>query len=206
MSREVSNGAILECVIRGLSDDQVTLSYFHYRLNNAVADSDGTALVNSFDGLFNSVGNVADRYLDCCSEDWLFTDVTYQWIYPTRFTFQRKDPFDVAGHVAEPMMPSNTAVALTKRTFLAGRTQRGTLHMPGVPTTFVLNSRVQPAGVTAYEALGDSIDNILTLATDEVFEPLIFHRALPNTSVQIQEVDSQHFVRIMRRRTVGVGE
>lgn len=206
MSREVSTGAILEVVFQGFSDGQVTLSVFHYRLNNAIADSDGTNLVTALEPLINAVGELLDKYLDCCSQDFLMNDITMQWIYPTRYSAQHFAPFALAGNVAQPKMPSNVAAALLKRTFLTGRRQRGVLHMPGVPTTFVVDSEFTAPAIATYDALGDHIDNVLILATNEQFEPVIFNKAFPVTSPQIQSVDAESTVRIMRRRTVGVGQ
>jgi len=205
MARPVNNGAILEVIVDGRSSGQTVLSVFHYRLSSAAAGVDGTGLVTSLDGMLNAVGGLVDKYLDCCAVDYLPLKISYQWIFPVRYTSQRLTPFAAAGNIAEILLPANVAMCLVKRTFLTGRTQRGVLHMPGVPVTFVDNSQVSGIGRAAYQALADSVDNTLTLATNEVFTPVIFHRADPALSPTIEVVEPESTSRIMRRRSFGLG-
>lgn len=205
MPRPVNNGHILEVILEGRSSGQVTLSVFHYRLSNAAAGVDGTNLVGVLDGSLNAVGGLVDKYLDCCANDFELRTVSYQWIHPVRYTAQRLVPFAAAGQVLQPLLPANVALCLVKRTFLTGRTQRGVLHMPGVPSTFVINSQISVAGKAAFDALADSIDNPLTLATNETFTPIIFHKADPTLSPVIEVVQTEDTSRIMRRRSFGLG-
>lgn len=205
MSREVSTDAIIEVTFQGRADDQVTLSLFHYRLNNAIANSDGTALADQLHTALIAAGSLRALYLACCSNDFTLERMRYQWIYPTRYSAQDKAVGPLAGLIADVMAPSNIAAALLKRTFLTGRRQRGVLHMPGVAVGSIAGSVLTGAAEALYSALGVRVAGTITLAGDEVFEPVIFNKQFPVTSPTIQTVDPEHTARIMRRRTVGVG-
>lgn len=206
MSREVSTDAIAEVVFRGMLHGQVVMSLFHYRLNNAIVNSDGTALATALNGFLNNATRLLGDYASACSNELEITDVTVQWVYPTRYSLQRFTPVVTNGGNVDPSLPSNVAIALLKRTFLTGPRQRGVTHMPAVPVSNVVGSVLVAGALASYQLVCDDMDDVYITTGGETFEPLIYNKTFPVTSPQIQSVTVEETTRIMRRRSVGVGQ
>lgn len=203
----VAPNAICEIVQRGMHENQQVLSVFHYRYTDASPIADGAAMLDLIWNRWNAAGRMLDVYLNALSEKVIAIETRLQWITPDRFAYITKtEPTAPTGKVAGDAYPVNTSGAITKRTINAGRDQIGTLHMPGVPITFIGNGSVRPAGLAAYAALATEMTvDIVTLGTVANLSPVLFKKSSPDISPKFVNCTVQPTARVERRRTVGVG-
>ena len=199
--------SVMTAVIVGRHENQEVMSVFHYRYNGSQIIQDGEALLNAFHVQFAGVNGVWGPWRECVSNKVINIKLRYQWITQSRFAYVEHIPAaGTTGNVGGDAYPVNTAVAITKRTINAGRTQVGTLHMPGVPLTFVTNGALQQNAKEAYTTLGEKMLNAISTAQPAAeLLPVLFHKSSPDISPKITAFSLKDFARIMRRRTVGVG-
>lgn len=206
MPYTVTPGSILEFTIRGSANGQTTLSLFHYRYTGSGDyPNAGTALSSWINGYLTNATPIGQAmWLGAMSQQWVQEGIGAQWIYPLRYSRLFLPTAATVGAVAQPMLPQNVSLAITKRTDLAGRRGTGTLHLPGVPVTFVSNGLVTAAAVGGVSDITDNIEQAYIYSARE-FEPVLLHRAAGNLSPVITGGELQSTSRTMRRRTVRVG-
>jgi len=203
----VSPQAVCSVTIVGRHEGQQVMNVFHYRYNGSQQLIDGAAALNALHVQQAGANGILQPWRLCVSEKVSDVKVRYQWGDPDRFAFIEKDmPIGNTGAVAGDAMPVNTAASITKRTEAAGRSQVGTLHMPGLPVTWITNGALTQAAIDAYTVLrAKMILAISTVDPPAEFLPVLFKRSSPTVSPQFTTTSLQGFARIMRRRTVGVG-
>lgn len=202
MAYEVADGAILESTIVGNHEGQVTMSVFHYRLTSTLGLPDGDAAIDAFNVEWNDLTDFVGAYVTALSQTWLATMCVYQWIYPTRFHRRTKTPAAAQGSVAGLSLPPNVSAAISKLSEKATRRSRGTLHVPGVPSSHVNSGEITLAGKALYDDLAEFMPVRYQTNT---FVPILFNRTNPALSETIVEGRSELTSRVNRRRTVGLG-
>lgn len=207
MAYVVPNEAIMQATVEGRHENQQVLSVFTFKLNASGGLADGQAALNAFWIFFGGAGNILEKYASCLSVKCTGLKTRLQWIHPTRFAFLTKVSGTITdGTVAGAAMPVNSAVAITKRGQNANRANIGTLHMPAVPASFVVDGALTGGAVTAYTALGDQLLQEITTATPAAtYIPVMFHRTSPSVGARIVAHEVSRFARVQRRRTVGLG-
>lgn len=207
MAYTVTDGSILQAVIEGRHENQQVMSIFTWKVQVDGSLANGATALDAFWARLDGGGRFLDFYTQCLSQNVLTIRTRLQWIYPTRFAFiTRVSPDFPTGNVAGAAMPVNTAVAITKRTENAGRTQVGTLHMPGVPATAIVNGAVQAAAIARYETFGNfMLLPIVTTVPAATYTPILYHKTSPSVAQPLANFEVSRFARVQRRRTVGVG-
>lgn len=208
MPYTVGNGAILEVSIRGSYQTQRFISLFHYTYEVPSGTTDGVALINTIDPLFNSniAGSVVKEYTDCLNQGAVLEEVVYQWVHPTRRARIIKTPAVLGGVVVGDKAPPNIAMALTKRGDVAGRHGVGTLHMPALSLNMISGGTFTLEGQDLYGPLQTAVQAPLNIEFGENMVAVIYDRAVPANSTPITNVVNNVTVRTMHRRTVGLGE
>lgn len=206
-------GDILQLTFLGRYAGQRIMLTHHYRLDAVTAFTDAS-LVQL--GLLDEVragaggGNVIEgSYLACLPAQYTLEKIRAQTI-----ALQRLVPTEVARNVngthGDDTETGNQAVVITLRTAVAGRSQVSNKHIGPIPQAVT----VQDDGLltVAYKTLATTLASNLNVqinnvATGAVFSPVIYHRTGdgPNYS-KILSYLTQPNIRVMRRRTVGVGE
>jgi hypothetical protein len=201
---DVPDGGILVLTFRGTVLQQEMLSIFHYQLDAAGGLTDGAAYLDAFLNLVDNAGGLHEKFMDCMSSDYTNARLKAQWIIPTRFAYREQVPTITTGAVASEVAGPNQAVAVNKRTEIAGVHGRGVLHMPGVPKTFTTTGAVNGVGFGFYNAFGDAMQlDVAPLAGPA--HPGIFNRTTPGDFPILNNVVVSEKVRTMHRRTVGLG-
>jgi len=210
MAREAFNGSILEVGIVGRHEGQRTLNLLHYKAENIAAEPlDFTPRAEEFFDQLNALDGLIPRYLDCVGQDYTLSEIRLQLLSPTRYAYQ---VFVVngVGSEAQESLPPNDGVTLTKKNDKVGRHNRGSIHMPAVPTTFVANGYITRAASLVYGNLSHKMIEPITLTQSPspamAWQPVIYNRLAPSTSPVYNQVQIQLTTRVNRRRTVGVGE
>lgn len=202
MAYSVPDGAILEATIQSVLFSQTCLSVFHYQLSDSLGLPDGDAAINGFNTEWNDLLDFVGAYAGCCSQELAFVNIVYQWVYPTRYHRVLKTPVVLLGEVANPSEPPNVAQVVTRSADKANRHGIGTTHIPALPqTTWTAGS------------LNDGQYNLLNVFAGfqankyvtNTMIPVLYNRANPAQSLPVTAAIPRRTVRVMRRRTVGVG-
>lgn len=204
MSYNVANGAILQATIVQRLEGQTVLNILHYVLQGVAGETDGPALIDTLNTAFNAAGGVVGELQNCQSSSLGYDRILYQWITPNRFAYRAYVPFNLTGNIEEAAAPVNVAAAVLRKTDAAGPTERGTLHVAGLPAGQLNGSFIEVGLRDLLLLFGDS-----TLAEQGPAEtrltPVLFHAANPLVSPEPESCLVQPYTRVMRRRTVGVG-
>lgn len=206
MAYPININDVIEVTFEGRLFAQQVMSVFHYVVTNPVTVPNGAEELAFLMDTLNADDGFLAQWLACCSNQLTNATIKVQKIAPLRFLPVQADGISSTGGVGSASMPSNVAVAITKRAEQAGRHGRGTLHMPGVPIEFVTNGSVNIVGAGVYDSLRAQILLERTPFGGAVtYQPVIFNRALPLTSQPVLNTVLRREARVMRRRTVGLG-
>lgn len=206
-------GDILQVTFRGRYEQQRIMLVHHYRLDavNPFTDAQNVQLA-----LADKVragaggGNIIEgSYLACLPPQYTLEKIRTQTIALQRLVMTEVAR-NVPGTHGGDTETGNQAAVVTLRTALAGRSQVSNKHIGPIPQDVT----VQDNGLVtvAYKALLTTLASNLAVqfadaGTGATFTPVIFHKTGtgPNYSV-IERWLAQETLRVMRRRTVGLGE
>ena len=202
MAYNIPAGSIAEFTIRGLIDDQQTITTFHYR--NAATQADGRQAI--LDAFVDFESFVWMAYQPLASFEWGAVFLQGQWIFPTRFQPVTFDPTEQAGANATPTCPSGVAVVSRRKGDTANRKSQGRVYWPGIPFASVTDSHLTVAWM---EANAQNVANanmaFLNLPDTSQLEPVIWSHQNPNDPVDITNAAVDSVLRYQRRRELRVG-
>jgi len=174
--------------------------------------------VNAFceevlDEVCNGAGGgdlVESKYLACLPSQYDLQTVRCQIIAPNRRVYYERIRNQPGTH-AENMETTNLAGVITLRTDFAGRNQVGNKHIGPLPATGAVMSAGELTGAykTLLGTLATALMSNLTLAAiGAVAKPVIYHGGdtVPPLTDWIKTAIVGETVRVMRRRTVRLGE
>lgn len=206
MPYDVQDDAIVEVTIKGILAQQVVMSVLHYRVSDTGFGILGSAGLDDLQNKLFDVGSLMDKYTKCCSENLTEVRLVLQWVHPIRYAKQQYLGAFNSGQVAGDALPPNDTAAITKRSERAGRHYVGTLHMPAVPTTAVVNGNMNGIWQLPATDLGDVATQVIEATPGGArYHPLIFNRTAPAASPEWTTYVVQGTSRVGRRRTVGLG-
>jgi hypothetical protein len=198
-------GAIVELALEGTLDAQRVMNLLHYRVSYTSGGPAGEdELFNALHAAITPTGELIPRYLACISTDFTLDRIRYQVVAPTRTRFRYKD-MGITGTGGAPACPPADSACITLRGDGAGRTNRRSLHLPGLPFDWVNQGKVDPGFLTNFANLRLKLEHIYTVLTTVDLQPCIWHRTNYVQSVQIKDSQLQDSVRTMRRRVLGRG-
>jgi hypothetical protein len=207
-SYNVNVNSVLEVSIRGKHDGQRTLTVLHYKITALPgSDYDGPTLLDQAYTELDT-GDVAlfAGYKALCCSVWLLEEVRLQWIHPTRYAYKSYAGNAGSGDNLNDCFPANTSIAIERRSIFAGRSGYGITHMPAIAINKVVGSEVTTTDQTSYKNYGNKLCTEITPATGVTLTPVLFRSSNPANGNVPTSAKCQREVRIMRRRTVGVGE
>jgi len=203
-------GGVIKLAINGRINGQQTVTTFYYRvsggstLGTVVEDLDA-----AIDMFVTAAAAPYGAFLAAVPVDWTNEFVSGQEVLPA-LSVARKLPLVDVGTRGASTTPNLSAV-VTKGTDLGGRSQIGSWHLPGVANGDQVGGIVDNALLGAMSAFGSRSLNVLTdVASGMILEPVLFHRnaenPLASTFTKLTRTIPQDTIRVMRRRTVGVGK
>lgn len=197
--------SIVQLTFEGLHDGQRTITVMSYINDTLTPVADGQAQVASFLSSVMGVGGLYESYQACCSVDVKNIRAYGQVIELNRYAYIQAMGDGGDGAALGACMPANTAQVVTRRGELADRRNISTLHLPGVPISAVADSFLTDPQIAILQSFVDvSLLPIITVGGAEL-NPCAFRRADPVGSRHLTMGFVQNTVRILRRRTVGVG-
>lgn len=100
---------------------------------------------------------------------------------------------------------ANRACALTTRTALAGKKQRGTVHVGPLPDSAAVNGNLSAAYLLLLQPFGTKLlTSFIPPTSGSLVVPILYHK--DKTWDLLNSIPSQVTVRTQRRRTIGVGK
>lgn len=202
-SYSVVAGSIMETVLYGLSSGQVTMNVFHHTVESSV--SDGIASLEASINTWRGAADRVDKYLAMCSEDFTIQSVSAQWIFPTRYRRVVQSTGGDPGLIASPALPPNVQATIEWTGFAAGRGVSGATRVAGIPVNANINGTWVGASRTAALSFGLLMSSPYTTIAGDRFLPITYHRANPALSQRIYFWEEKDSLRVLRRRTVGLG-
>lgn len=202
----INGGAIVEVRVLGKIEQQDVINVLHWRYDPSGATiADGGAELGLLFNALAAANKFLQRLAQATSTDYTPARVAMQWIHPTRYVSRFFDNPYPAGTIAGGCMPSNVAMAITKRGEIADRHSIGTLHIGGIPRVNVVGSFVNGAQMLLMEDVASESISNLTVAGTRTYSPVIYDKAAPAGSVTPRTQGVQPELRTMHRRTVGLG-
>lgn len=200
-------GAVLEMSIQGTCLGQTILNVFHYQVTTVSTTTTVSQEVTDFLSKWRNAAvanSFMANFLACVPENYSTVKFTGQAIFPTRYVRQSQVLADPGTRPATTV--SNLQASITFNTALAGRSQIGGKR--------IIMSAEDSEGGIIVEALRTSLLPfclscalpIDVTAGGGVYTPCIYHRN-PNLGAPNNIIGAfpQDTVRVMRRRTVGLG-
>lgn len=199
--------AVVAVTYKGTLCGQTTLNTVHYRVSNpstipVVADE-----MDELANRFTAVGalDILTAYRGCLPDNMTVNYVRLQPVYPVRYRAVQKN-IGLPG-LADSSFVSNLQASITWVTELAGRNQTGGIRIPQGPNN-VDNGKWLGAWQNVLMLLGESLSSLVNAGQGGgSYLPVIYHRSV-NAFPKYQDVTSfivQDTVRVIRRRTVGLG-
>jgi len=157
----------------------------------------------------SAANQLRDKFLITIPTNCFLDNTTIQRIYPIR---QRKRTYGVStpGGGLGAAEASNVQASIERRDDLANRKSVGALHpvVPPIPTTVIVGNAFSAAQQTSLNALAAKMFGTVNAgAAPVVWTFVLYHKStVPPSTTDIVTAFPQPTVRVMRRRTAGVGK
>lgn len=206
MAEAAAVGQIYRTQLRGRLNGQRIISTLDYRLEVIPAPTVVTAVYTFMNGLHVVPTALKDKYLQCTPTNYLLDEITYQCINPVRIVSQAfpVNQFGLAGQADT----SNVSQSIEKRGEKAKRFAVGGMRPPvGTQPSNFAAGVLSNGQKIVLQALADELTNQLgDGATTLTLRPIVFNRSFIPNYTYIIKCLAKDTVRVMRRRTVGIGE
>lgn len=209
--------AIIEFAAKYRVNNQVCMNVTHWAPQGDSSAGDIPELTQAFLDQNSGVGNGSfiHALVQLQSNDVTIFEVSAQLIHPTRWQ-KRVKVVNVVGDIDEPCPAQNLAITFTKTGDRANRHNVGSLHVGGCPVGLFDEGLLTAAAKTRAEAMESFIISELTDAISEaVYDMVILNKEPVPDSDPVRYAISgyspvtggtvEDTVRVMRRRTVGLG-
>jgi len=153
-------------------------------------------------------GEVADAYNRCCPDNYIPGDIWYQVIRPTRFRKFVKADFTTGVTSGFAATAPNVACVITRVGELGRRDNISSLHLPAATDNgWIDGGTVTLAAQVKLATMSDACRTTYSVAIGSTkFSPSILNGPLAAQVTPITFAFFQFTSRVMRRRTLGVGE
>lgn len=206
----INNDAKVSITYDSLLYGQTVMNTFHYNVEDASIGVELTDLYQAIHDELGKLGGIDSLYAAMFTPAMDNIKRRIQVIAPLRYYARVNPSNDPDGtYLAGPaVLPPNVSAALTLRADTAGPHSKGTKHLALTDGAFNENGLVQAAFADLVEPFADAMTVPITLAAPAAgvtLYPVIYNRADHATSQIVSNWSLQPTVRVMRRRTVGLG-
>jgi hypothetical protein len=209
MAYTLSNSDIVQVTVEyAEAEVEVMMNVLHYRLASGGPYLDGAdeilKLVQHI-GNAAAVGTFANLWKAMAADTVFINRVVGQKVWPARYA-KVVNEVDVAGLLAEEPVPPQTQASITKRAELAVPYGVGGIRIPGLGTSLEVHGKLTGPGLTALEDLGETlIPTITPPTTSAIWEPIIYRRGNPGSSLRLAQTQPHGTFRTQRTRIPGKG-
>lgn len=184
---------------------QRTMNTFLYRVASVPPGTDIGVLAGFIYTELNTTGGLASRYLDCVPVNLSLEQIWIQTIAPTRYTKSIFTVGDVgSGGQADT---ANVQQSITRKGELAGRFSIGGIRVPCATTVdTITDGKLTTSALAALNALAGEMKETLSVASGTAtLVPQVGTPPAPVNSIDLVDTIAENTVRVIRRRTVGLG-
>jgi hypothetical protein len=198
-------GDIVELSMRFTLFNQRLLTVLHFQANLGAPIADGIAALNTAAAQWVGVGGANTQFLGLITGETTEDAVRMQVVYPVRRPYN-ETPVGNAGLYIGTCTAPNVAVVCTAVSLTAGRGKNGSFHVGGVPTAAYSGGLVTGPYINLVKTFASrSMDPLGVGGAGNNLNRVIWSKAKPTAASQILSNIVQGTIRVMRRRTVGVG-
>lgn len=201
----IQPNAIISVSFEGRHDNQQTITVMNYRYMGISTIVNGRPVLDSLLSIIAQPGGLYDTYINTISQDVKDIRPYVQLIAPTRYAYITPGVAGQDGALPGACMPSNTAQTVTRRGEIADRRNISSLHLPGVPVASVTDSTLTPEHMVALLGFATKSVEAIVAAGGVELQPVAYRRVDYGFSRILTEAFVQPTVRVVRRRTVGLG-
>lgn len=202
----VAVGDIWFVGFRGKWHNQKTLSTFTYRTDNVNPPATESAFAVELVTAITAAGKLKDKFLACCPPQYTLDEIWVQKVSPSRYFKHIAGLFAAGTHGSTSNMTVVAAV-ITRRGALGQRNNIGSLHVPAPnKDANIADGHFGGAYIATLNALGAEMLVNYNLATLGGIHPILWHGGTAGNFDILVQCTAQSPARVMRRRTVGVGE
>lgn len=186
---------------------QKDLTVWHWNVKTAQAGNDMlNFLGNDLNASLLGAGSFVPTLMNLMSDQATLTAVVSQVIHPTRYHGVRSIAA-VQGGDATPLGTNNLALSIGYSGILAGRGKSGRTQVPGLPKKYIIDGFWDAAiRVPVYNLFSTwRTQDWAVPGGKATLTPILFDPQSAGKNA-IVDATSYRTVRVMRRRTVGVGQ
>lgn len=207
MPTPLPTGAVIQVTILGTDGDaNRRINVLHYQFTSSTGFPDykdwlDTVLWPHLSQVNGILDQMKRSMCNACSIE----QVWMQPVTPVRRLKLIKQ-YGQVGVVNLPQGPPNVAVTFTKYTESAARWGLGSFHFGGLCQNINNAGRVNDLGYgVQLDALANSLKQAVFLGASLVAVPVLYSGDEPQRVTEVIDVQWQKTIRVMRRRTLGVG-
>lgn len=205
----IAIGDIVQVVIGVKVEGQQCLNVLYYR---ADSNQGPNTYVATIDNLLNriesdEVDGIIPHLIPCMAPNAIHNFIQGQRVYPVRSIPIRTNLANDGTHV-DDCDATNVSAVISKKVEKAGRGRTGSFHVAGVPNTGYALGSITEAYAALLEQVATRLDSPQAGITPGSFwNPGTFNPELGvgDNFVPIVDAEVKRTLRVMRRRTVGVG-
>ena len=206
MATNTAPGDLIQVLFMGTWHGQQVQNKFDYTVLSVSGQVPYSTFQNAVANALVSSGTLASAFIACVPPEYALTNVVVQTIWPSRVlrTFY---PTTLVGTFSGHSSTANLASVITRQSYLASKQQRSSIHIPLANLdTGISNGLVSTAQLTANTTLATAMKAVNNVASLGVISPVIVGAKTPQSPFPLVATITQSTVRVMRRRTVGVGK
>lgn len=186
--------------------NQVCLNVLNYRVLELVAPvNDGNDALFEMLAELEGPGGIVNAVPPAIASNVTLVRHSAQKVRPTRFV-RVSQLLNLPGTFPGNCTAPNVAAVITKKPIQSKRGLLGSVHVPGLSQEAYLGGTITPALIGSLDTLALRIRTVQVLAvTGVTLEPVLLSAATAFAPKPVASVEIQSTLRVMRRRTVGVG-
>lgn len=200
-------GQIFQITFNGQVANQVLMNTFHFRLDVVGAAQNVDQVADEINTKITAGTELFQKFLDCMPPEYLALSRWIQVMWPTRVrrkTYLSGLPGNYAGKANSP----NFAVSIERHAETSGRSSVGRVQLlaSDTPADITGGTITGAAYAAALDALALKMrSSISTAPSGHILNPVLWAKATQQTFRYVTGSFKQTTVRVMRRRTVGLG-
>lgn len=191
--------------------DQTILNTFYYRIDElgvAPLPTDLQAQSILADALFGVADILKSAFLDCLPQNYTLNDVWVQKVFPARYR-KTVESQAAEGTILADALATNLAAVVSRFGIEANRHNIGGVHIGPVPTgtDYQIDGQITGTYKSKLITLGGAmLEEVDLLGSNKIkWVPTLFAATGTPVHADIMTTVAQNTLRVMRRRTVGLG-
>lgn len=206
----IAIGDIIQVQIRTQVENQTVLNVLHYRsLSNRDTVTYQEGLNDLIDGIaVDDVTSIIDPMLPLMGPNAEVIYVQAQRVYPARDIYVRRN-INRSGEHADDCDATNVDAVIVKQSEKTGRGRSGVFHLGGLANTTYALGEMTADSMTLLAGLASSLKvRMAEIIPDTGFDPGMYNPDLGGVTgfTKVADCTPRKQLRVIRRRTVGVGE